>query len=113
MLHENLKALRKQKGLTQEELAIRLNVVRQTVSKWESGRSVPDADILLKEYVCHIHKGDVLQPVSDGHSVMGRGYFILENRGGAVKENIWKETEEGMQEEKFLRAAEIVKSAFF
>lgn len=48
MLHENLKALRKQKGLTQEELAIRLNVVRQTVSKWESGRSVPDADILMK-----------------------------------------------------------------
>lgn len=72
-----------------------------------------DADILLQEYVCHIHKGDVLQPVSDGHSVMGRGYFILENRGGAVKENIWKETEEGMQEEKFLRAAEIMKSAFF
>ena len=72
-----------------------------------------DADILLKEYACHIHKGDVLQPVSDGHSVMGRGYFILENRGGVVKENIWKETEEGMQEEKFLRAAEIVKSAFF
>ena len=72
-----------------------------------------DADILLKEYVCHIHKGDVLQPVSDGHSIMGRGYFILKNRGGAIKENIGKETEEGMQEEKFLRAAEIVKSAFF
>ena len=35
MLNENIKALRKQKGLTQEELAIRLNVVRQTVSKWE------------------------------------------------------------------------------
>lgn len=48
MLHENLKALRKQKGLTQEELAIRLNVVRQTVSKWEKGRSVPDADILAQ-----------------------------------------------------------------
>lgn len=48
MLHENLKNLRKQKGLTQEELAIRLHVVRQTVSKWESGRSVPDADILAQ-----------------------------------------------------------------
>ena len=48
MLHENLKILRKQKGLTQEELAIRLHVVRQTVSKWESGRSVPDADSLAK-----------------------------------------------------------------
>ena len=48
MLHENLTALRTQTGRPPEELAIRLNVVRQTVSKWESGRSVPDADILLK-----------------------------------------------------------------
>ena len=43
-----MKQRRLELGLTQEELAIRLNVVRQTVSKWESGRSVPDADILLK-----------------------------------------------------------------
>lgn len=48
MLNENIKALRKQKGLTQEELAIRLNVVRQTVSKWEKGISVPDAVMLEK-----------------------------------------------------------------
>ena len=47
MLNENIKALRKTKGLSQEELAIRLNVVRQTVSKWEQGRSVPDADMLI------------------------------------------------------------------
>ena len=46
MLAENLKALRKAKGLSQEELAARLHVVRQTVSKWEKGRSVPDADQL-------------------------------------------------------------------
>ena len=46
MFSENLKALRKEKGYTQEELAIKLNVVRQTVSKWEKGLSVPDADIL-------------------------------------------------------------------
>ena len=39
MLSDNIKALRKNKGLTQEELALRLNVVRQTVSKWEKGVS--------------------------------------------------------------------------
>lgn len=47
MLNENLKSLRKQKGITQEELAIKLNVVRQTISKWEKGLSVPDADMLI------------------------------------------------------------------
>ena len=39
MFHENLKALRKDRGLSQEELAVRLNVVRQTISKWEKGVS--------------------------------------------------------------------------
>lgn len=48
MFHENLKIMRKAKGYTQEELAIKLNVVRQTVSKWEKGLSVPDADVLCK-----------------------------------------------------------------
>ena len=48
MLAENLKALRRAKGLSQEELAVRLHVVRQTVSKWEKGRSVPDADLLVR-----------------------------------------------------------------
>ena len=47
MLSENIKTIRKSKGLSQEELAIRLNVVRQTVSKWEKGLSVPDADMLI------------------------------------------------------------------
>lgn len=47
MLNENIKNLRKSKGLSQEELAIRLNVVRQTVSKWENGLSVPDAALLI------------------------------------------------------------------
>ena len=47
MLKENIKAIRKSKGLSQEELAIKLNVVRQTISKWEQGLSVPDADMLI------------------------------------------------------------------
>ena len=48
MFQNNLKALRMKKGLSQGELAIRLNVVRQTVSKWEKGVSVPDAETLIK-----------------------------------------------------------------
>ena len=39
MLSENIKAVRKSKGLSQEELAVKLNVVRQTISKWEQGVS--------------------------------------------------------------------------
>lgn len=46
MLSENIKAMRKSKGLSQQELAEKLNVVRQTVSKWEQNLSVPDADML-------------------------------------------------------------------
>lgn len=47
MLNENIKAIRKSKGLSQQEFAIKLNVVRQTVSKWEQGLSVPDSDMLI------------------------------------------------------------------
>ena len=47
MLKENIRSLRKSKGLSQEELAIKLNVVRQTISKWEQGLSVPDAEMLI------------------------------------------------------------------
>lgn len=47
MLKDNLKTLRKSKGLAQEELAIKLHAVRQTISKWERGLSVPDADMLI------------------------------------------------------------------
>lgn len=47
MLSENIKAIRKSKGLSQQELAVKLNVVRQTVSKWEQGLSVPDSDMLI------------------------------------------------------------------
>lgn len=48
MFGENLKTLRKQKGFSQEELATRLHVVRQTISKWEKNLSVPDADTFIR-----------------------------------------------------------------
>lgn len=47
MLNENIKTIRKSKGLSQQELAIKLNVVRQTISKWEQGLSVPDSDMII------------------------------------------------------------------
>ena len=46
-MNKSIKILRKSKGLSQEELAIKLNVVRQTVSKWENGLSVPDSSMLI------------------------------------------------------------------
>lgn len=48
MLHRNIKILRKAKGLSQDELAVKLHVVRQTVSKWENGLSVPDSQMLIE-----------------------------------------------------------------
>lgn len=46
MLNENIKTIRKSKGLSQEELAVKLNVVRQTVSKWEQGLGYPDVSLI-------------------------------------------------------------------
>ena len=47
MLNENIRAIRKSKGLSQQDLADKLNVVRQTISKWEQGLSVPDSNLLI------------------------------------------------------------------
>lgn len=46
MLQDNIKIIRKNKGYSQEELASKLHVTRQTISKWETGQSVPDANLL-------------------------------------------------------------------
>ena len=48
MLSEKIKELRKKKGLTQEELANKLNVSRQAIAKWESGESIPDVYKILQ-----------------------------------------------------------------
>lgn len=61
MIGENIKNARKAKGISQEEVAIKLNVVRQTVSKWEKGLSIPDADVLMKiADLLEISVGDLL-----------------------------------------------------
>ena len=84
MFSENLKAARKAKGYTQEELAIKLNVVRQTVSKWEKGLSVPDADILSKI-------ADVLETEV---SILLGGTIVDETDKDAVAEQLAKISEQ-------------------
>lgn len=48
MIGDNIFLFRREQGLSQDELAVKLNVVRQTVSKWEKGLSVPDAEAVIK-----------------------------------------------------------------
>lgn len=75
MLNENMKTIRKSKGLSQQELAVKLNVVRQTVSKWEQGLSVPDSEMLISI-------SEVLEtPVS---TLLGEN--VIESEADAVKE---------------------------
>lgn len=67
MLSENIKNLRKAKGMSQEELAIKLNVVRQTISKWEKGLSVPDSEMLIKiaeelDTTVNVLLGETIEP---------------------------------------------------
>ncbi|HEK8799230.1 TPA: helix-turn-helix domain-containing protein [Clostridioides difficile] len=48
MINENLRSLRKIHQYTQEELAEKLNVSRQSIAKWESGESIPDIGSCIK-----------------------------------------------------------------
>jgi len=74
MLSDNIKRLRRAKGMTQEEMAERLHVVRQTISKWETGLSVPDADMLMRiaelfEVTISDLLGDIADPVEDRNAI--------------------------------------------
>ena len=61
MIEDRIKRLRKNAGMSQEQLAVRLSVVRQTVSKWETGLSVPDAEIVIKmAELFHVSVNEIL-----------------------------------------------------
>lgn len=83
MLNENIKAIRKSKGLSQAELAIKLNVVRQTISKWEQGLSVPDSNMLISlSEVLETSVGTLLgetvtEPEVDGLKVISEKLEII------------------------------------
>lgn len=83
MLNENIKRIRKSKGLSQEELAIKLNVVRQTVSKWENGLSVPDSSMLiilaneLDTTVSELLGETVAEPTSDDLKILSEKLEVI------------------------------------
>ncbi len=83
MLNENIKAIRKSKGLSQQELAIKLNVVRQTISKWEQGLSVPDSDMLisisevLETPVSRLLGETVIEPAVDDLKVISEKLEVI------------------------------------
>lgn len=61
MLGDTIKKLRKKQGISQEELALKMHVVRQTISKWENGLSVPDAEELIRlSEVLQVSVGELL-----------------------------------------------------
>lgn len=100
MLNENIKRLRKAKGLSQEELAVKLNIVRQTISKWEQGLSVPDSDMLIKlaevldtrvsvllgENVEADENQDTIKQMADKLEVLNQEYA----RNKETKRKIWR-----------------------
>ena len=83
MLNENIKRIRKSKGLSQEELAIKLNVVRQTVSKWENGLSVPDSSMLiilaneLDSTVSELLGEPVAEPTTDDLKILSEKLEVI------------------------------------
>ena len=73
MLSENIRAIRKSCGLSQEELAIKLNVVQQTISKWERGLSAPDSDMLIS-----------ISEALTGFRELSKGYSNAESAGWPI-----------------------------
>ena len=76
MIGEKIKTIRKNKGMSQEELALKLNVVRQTISKWEKGFSVPDADMLQK--ISEILEVDIKQLLGTETNVEEGSHELVE-----------------------------------
>ena len=91
MLNENIRNLRKAKGLSQEELAIKLNVVRQTISKWEKGLSVPDAGVLIHmAELLDVSVGSLLDIETDSSDNLNLSEELEQLHEQLAKKNRWE-----------------------
>lgn len=98
MIGDNIRSARMARGMTQQEMARRLNVVRQTVSKWEKGLSVPDADVLLQmAELLQVPVSQLLGDVPEHHTVqeLTQEIALLEEKIASVaaKENLRRQAD--------------------
>jgi len=75
---EKLKELRKQKGISQEQLAEKIYVSRQAITKWESGNGIPDIENLLAISALFNESLDSL--LSEEKSLISKNEFLYESR---------------------------------
>lgn len=86
ILADKIALLRKRNGWSQEELAMRLNISRQSVSKWESAASVPDLDKIIKlSQIFGISTDSLLKDEIDLQEEMGTGAGYEAPAGGMEK----------------------------
>lgn len=90
MLHENIKAIRTSKGLSQQELAVKLNVVRQTISKWEQGKGLPDISLLtplsaaLGVSVLELMSGDAVRNRNRSANLLRTKFYVCPICGNII-----------------------------
>ena len=108
MLSDNIKNFRKAKGLSQDELAAKLNVVRQTISKWEKGLSVPDSEMLIR--ISEVLEAPVSVLLAETiESDVNSELKVIANKLEVINEQILKYNE---SRRKTLRAIFVVISIF-
>lgn len=92
-LSENIKNLRKRAVMTQEQLADKLGVTRQTVSKWENNMSVPDADILSEMAdVFDVSVSELLGCGADNGSTKDYAKILASLKGALTEKNRFRKS---------------------
>lgn len=102
---EKLYELRKGKNLSQEEVAEKLNVTRQTVSKWETNQSSPDFDKILP--ICELFE------ISTEELITGKKTKEKNNENEEMKKDVKEEKENLTRDEIRIKSAEIVSTSVF
>ncbi|MBQ0070908.1 MAG: helix-turn-helix domain-containing protein [Spirochaetales bacterium] len=102
MLGENISRIRKDRGLTQEAFAAKINVVRQTVSKWENGTAVPDADMLCRIADALEVSVSVLLGREDGASSSSGEYKEISNALAEINEQLALRNKQSRRTHRFI-----------